>query len=80
MTPLLFTAEALELLLHWIDLDHFSTAAARVILQMGHVGIDSALLNMVLQQDNRDIQRILRGFMTKNKEKIVKPSICIDMF
>lgn len=26
--------------------------------------------NLVLQQDNRDVQRILRGFMTKNKEKI----------
>ena len=26
--------------------------------------------NLVLQQDNRDIQRILRGFMNKNKEKI----------
>lgn len=25
---------------------------------------------LILQQDNRDVQRILRGFMTKNKDKI----------
>jgi DNA polymerase-3 subunit epsilon len=32
--------------------------------------LESFRKNLVLQQDNRDIQRILRGFMTKNKEKI----------
>jgi DNA polymerase-3 subunit epsilon len=25
---------------------------------------------LILQQDNRDVQRILRGFMNKNKDKI----------